>query len=375
MDIYVAKNGGDYHTIKEAVEAVPYEIPSVIHVAAGIYEEKIVCEKKDITIIGESAENTILTFNEGALDIMPDGSKRGTFRTQTLFLAGERAVLKNITIRNTAGDGRIAGQAIALYADSDFVYAEDVTLQARQDTLFCAPLPFSERQKNGFLGPRMLTERKMTSQYYRHCKIVGDVDFIFGGANAVFDSCEIVCKDREHESFEVDVKDEVTAARAQRAEELLSKADDTDKDQIGQTDHFVNGYITAPCGLKTGTGFIFVDCFIHGEKGCQNGSVFLGRPWREEAKAAFIGCTYDKSISSYRFSGWGGITKDEPLTTFAEYEGRVIDNAESKVYDPDYKHNLEKVDMSLKNPWVYELSQEQAATLLKSCEQIKISVQ
>jgi len=343
LEIHVGKTEGDYHTIQEAVDAVPYDTAAVIHIASGIYEEKVFCEKKDITLSGDGSDNTVITWHEGALDIHPDGAKRGTFRTPTLFLGGEKAVIKNLTIKNTAGDGRIAGQALALYADSDKVFAENVVLDAHQDTLFAAPLPFAERQKNGFLGPRMLTPRKMTRQYYKNCCIIGDVDFIFGGADAVFEGCEVINRDREHAIME-------------------DGSDKSDKDQIGKTDTFVNGYVTAPCGLKEGIGFIFVDCFIHGQKGCGKETVFLGRPWREEAKASFINCRYDESISPYRFSGWGGITKDEPETTFAEFGGKVV-------YD-DSKEEL-PVDMSHKNPWVKELSDTQAQELLKKSEEIK----
>ena len=347
LEIFVSKQEADYHTLQEAVDAVPYETEAVIHVAAGIYEEKVFCEKKNITIEGDNADNTVLSFGDGAFDIHPDGTKRGTFRTATLFISGEKTTLRNLTIRNTAGDGRVAGQALALYADSSLVFAENVVLDAHQDTLFCAPLPVSERQKNGFLGPRMLTERKKTSQYYKNCQIIGDVDFIFGGANAVFENCDIVCRDREHAVLEIDEPE-------------------GDKDQIGKTTDYVNGYITAPCGLRDAIGFVFVDCFIHGENGCGKNTVFLGRPWREEAKATFINCRYDDTISPYRFSGWGGVTRDEPDTFFAEYGGRLVDSIGEK--------DVAQVDMSGKNPWVKVLTSNQADDILKDAAEIKNAV-
>ncbi len=342
LEISVGKENGDYKTLQEAVDAVPYEESAVIHIAAGVYEERIFCEKKDITLEGESAENTIITWNDGALDIHPDGNKRGTFRTATLFVGGQKAVLKNLTIRNTAGDGRLVGQALALYADSDRVYAENVVLEGHQDTLFMSPLPVSERQKNGFYGPRMLTARKLTRQYYKNCRIVGDVDFIFGGADVLFEECDIINRDREHA-----LDEDPNAGQ--------------DKDQIGQTKDFVNGYITAPCGSKDNLGMVFVDCFIHGEEGCGQGSVFLGRPWREEAQATFINCRYDSSISPYRFSGWGAVTKDEPDTSFAEYGGVVVDAANVKC----------PVDMSHRNPWVKELSSDEAEKILNLSNELK----
>ena len=47
--ITVAQDGsGDFASISEAVLAVPYDCPAQIRIGAGIYREKLVCEKKDI---------------------------------------------------------------------------------------------------------------------------------------------------------------------------------------------------------------------------------------------------------------------------------------------------------------------------------------
>ncbi len=80
--------------------------------------------------------------------------KTGTFRSATLFLGGGRAVVRNLTVQNNAGDGAKAGQALAVYADASRVLMENVNLYGNQDTLFTAPLPLQEREKNGFRGPR-----------------------------------------------------------------------------------------------------------------------------------------------------------------------------------------------------------------------------
>ena len=68
-------------------------------------------------------------------------SKTGTFRSETLFLGGGRAVVRSLTVQNNAGDGAKAGQALAVYADASRVLMEDVNLYGNQDTLFTAPLP------------------------------------------------------------------------------------------------------------------------------------------------------------------------------------------------------------------------------------------
>lgn len=54
--ITVAQDGsGDFASISEAVLAVPYDCPAQIRIGAGIYREKLVCEKKDIALQGAGA--------------------------------------------------------------------------------------------------------------------------------------------------------------------------------------------------------------------------------------------------------------------------------------------------------------------------------
>jgi pectinesterase len=317
FEIHVRKEGGDYSTITEAIQAVPYNEEAIIYIGKGSFREKLFSEKKNITFIGEGIDSTIIEYADGAFDDFGDGSKYGTFRTYTAFFGGEKSTIKNMTISNTVGDGTEHGQALAVYADADVCIFENVKLTGHQDTLFCAPLPLTERQKNGFMGPRVLAPRKLTRQYYKNCEIYGDVDFIFGGADAVFDDCLIQCNNR-------------------------LKVAEKDNEKGPESDRSVNGYITAASGLSENLGMVFRNCTIRGEKGCERGSVFLGRPWREQAKTVFLNCRMDDTIAPERFSGWGGITKDEPETFYGEY-GTV---------------NLEDgsdIDISKKNKWIREL--------------------
>ncbi len=323
FEIHISKENGDYSTITEAIQAVPYEESAVIYIGEGTYHEKLFCEKSDITFIGAGIDKTIIEYDDGAFDLMEDGSKRGTFRTYTAFFGGKRAVVKNMTIANTVGDGSAHGQALAVYADADECLFENVKLTGHQDTLFCAPLPLTERQKNGFMGPRVLNPRKKTRQLYRNCEIYGDVDFIFGGADAVFEDCLIVCNNRQKNVSSKDSNDG-------------GKADS----------RFINGYITAACGTKDDLGFVFRNCTIKGEEGCAEASIFLGRPWRDEARTVFIDCKMDKSIAPERFSGWGAIDKDQPDTYYGEYGSVSLESGEA-------------IDLSKKNSFVRDITEEE----------------
>jgi len=281
LELYVGPDG-DFSTINEALLAVPYNMKATIYIAEGIYEEKIFCEKKNITLIGAGPDKTVIRWDDYALKAHPDGRKYGTFRSYTAFFAGRVVTVKDLSILNTSGDNKLVGQAIAAYVDTEIANFTNVHFDSYQDTLFCAPLPDKEREVGGFLGPRVHAPRKASFQFYHNCKISGNVDFIFGGGDVLFHECQIISK-----------------AMAQ--------------DEVG--------YISAPSGKKEGAGFVFTKCQFFSEN-CRSGSVYLARPWREEGKATLLNCYLDEHIHE---AGWSSWNPDDSLetnlrTTFIEFE-------------------------------------------------------
>ncbi len=298
---------GDFNSISEAVNAVPYSLEATIYIKKGIYREKLFIEKNNLTLIGEDREETVISWDDGAFDLHSDGRPLGTFRSYTSFLGGERLSVSNLTIENTAGDGETAGQAIAAYVDARQAYFENVSLKGRQDTLFIAPLPQKERLPNGFLGPRQHTPRFSSRQFYKNCYIEGDIDFIFGGGDAFFSECRIFSKDR-------------------------GKA--------------VNGYISAPNTVEGGVGFVFHCCNFDSD--CKNGTVYLARPWRSTARAVFISCNMGEHIHREGFHNWG-IKENEESAFFAEYHSTGLGG-----------NTLGRV------PWSKQLDNLTAETILKN---------
>jgi pectinesterase len=394
MIIRVAKDGGDFNCIQEAVDSIPFDEKAEIFIGPGVFREKLFCQKRDVTLVGDGIDSTIIDFDDCANQIMEDGSKRGTFRSYTAFFGGDRVTVRNMTIMNSAGDGREVGQAVAVYADAQVCLFDSVKLVGHQDTLFCAPLPHSERQKGGFTGPGQGKPRKLTRQYYRNCIIVGDVDFIFGGADAVFDDCEILVNNREgidhrHDGGKALEKDcYCSDAKARAVQNALDEdmkdlvaQKALDKDQINVSERFVNGYVTAACGLSDGLGFVFRNCVVRGIDGCASGSVFLGRPWREQARTVFLDCIMDETVAPERFSGWGGITKDEPEAYYGEFGTRNADDfrssarcgSDSRVSLEDIfakKEDLPLADLSWKNHWVKDINEEIARDISSRADEI-----
>ena len=66
LHLTVAQDGsGDYASVSEAVLAVPYELEAEIVIGPGVYREKLVCEKRCITLRGAGADQTILVWADG----------------------------------------------------------------------------------------------------------------------------------------------------------------------------------------------------------------------------------------------------------------------------------------------------------------------
>lgn len=257
---------GAFHCLQDAIDSIPdsNHIPVTIAISPGIYHEKIALEKPFVTLLGTgtSPEDTVISYDDYGYFKMPDGKKRGTFRSYTLFVHAKDVKLQNLTVENASGDSKTHGQAIALYAECDRFIADSCRLLGHQDTLFTGPLPPKEYEPDGFIGPTQNAPRINGRQYYRNCYICGDIDFIFGSATAYFEGCTL---------------------------ESLRRTE---------------GYVTAastPEGQEY--GYVFSDCrFV--SKDCPSASVYLGRPWRDHARTVLLNCALGGHIHPAGFHDW-----------------------------------------------------------------------
>ena len=296
--LHVSDNPEHFSSIGSALAQIPANntTPVIIEIAPGIYHEKLTLNKPYITLRGmsENSSDTVISYDDYALDLMEDGSKRGTFRTYTLFIDTHDVTLQHLTIENASGDSATHGQAIALYADGDRLMIDSCRLLGHQDTLFTGPLPEKERQPGGFIGPKQFAPRINGRHYYKNCYICGDIDFIFGSATAYFEHCII--------------------------ESLLRTKTSAQSDALSDTSAFplIQGYVTAASTPKGQTyGYVFSDCrFI--SKDCPAGSVYLGRPWRDYAKTILISCELGAHIHPAGFHDWNRENTHETVC-YAEY--------------------------------------------------------
>ena len=158
--IYVSKNNsnGAYKTITEAVNSVPIDNTEriLVSIDPGIYYEKLTIDRPYLTFVGAGTDScdTVITYDDYAFDMMPDGMKRGTFRSYSVFIDAHDITMKNLTVENASGDSATHGQGLALYAEGDRLFFDNIRLLGHQDTLFTGPLPPKEKEPNGFIGPK-----------------------------------------------------------------------------------------------------------------------------------------------------------------------------------------------------------------------------
>lgn len=261
----VAQDGsGDYTTVQAAFDAVPDGFRDdkwVIRVKPGRYYEKIELPKgkSNVVLIGESAVNTVLTYDDYA------GKRRtGTSGSQSVAVDADDFTAVNITFENThlnireiPGENKHS-QGVALRVRGDRCALYNCRLIGNQDTFFGA-------------GTGRI--------YLRDCYVEGNVDFIFGSSVMLFDRCTIYVN--QHES-----------------------------------------YIVAPStkpGMKF--GIVFLDCRITAKEigspdrdGVPFEHFYLGRPWHEEPRAVYIRCEEPASVHP---EGWTVMSAEQKL--FAEY--------------------------------------------------------
>lgn len=173
-DWVVAIDGsGDFTSIQQAIDACKAFPDSrvSIYVKNGTYKEKIVVPScnSHLSIIGESAEGTIITWND-YFDKINRG-RNSTFYTYTLKVEADDFILENIRVENSSGP---VGQAVVLHVEGDQCVFRNCRFLGFQDTIYAAG--------------------RLSRVLFSNCYVEGTTDFIFGQATVWFDHCRIHCK-------------------------------------------------------------------------------------------------------------------------------------------------------------------------------------
>lgn len=267
-DTIVSKSGrpGTVATLGAALGIVrPLARPSRILIERGVYEEKPRLDVADVHLEGEGPLS-VISFGAAAGLPDPTGKKWGTGGSATLTVIAPGVSIARLTIRNsfdyledqiTGASGGAQAVALSLARGSDRVTVRDCAIEGYQDTLYV---------------------QEGCRASFRDCMISGNVDFIFGGATARFDRCEI------------------RSRFAPGAE--------------------VQGFVAAPSTpVDVPVGLVFDRCRLTREKELPDGSVYLGRPWRAGGNmrltgaATYLDCWMDAHI---RRDGWTSMGYRDP---------------------------------------------------------------
>ncbi|XP_052196617.1 probable pectinesterase/pectinesterase inhibitor 51 [Diospyros lotus] len=263
-DVTVCKPSGSggggkcsYRTVQEAVDAAPANLAGrrfVIGIKEGVFEEtvRVPLEKKNLVFWGDGMGKTVIT---GSLNVGQPGIS--TYNTATVGVLGDGFMASGLTIQNTAGPD--AHQAVAFRSDSDLSVIENCEFLGNQDTLYAHSL----------------------RQFYKSCRIEGNVDFIFGNSASIFQECTILVRPRQ-------LKPEKGENNAVTAH--------------GRTDP------------AQSTGFVFQNCLVNGtddymalyNKNPKVHKNFLGRPWKEYSRTVFVECNLEALITPQGWMPWSG---------------------------------------------------------------------
>ncbi|MGD9634800.1 MAG: pectinesterase family protein [Pirellulales bacterium] len=250
--VVAADGSGQFTKVQDAIMSVPNgtaENPVFIRIKPGTYKELIYVqrEKRFFHLVGEDAKTTILTYDLHANLPGADGKPIGTFRTPSVTIDADDFTAENLTCENSAGP---VGQALALRVDGDRAAFRNCRFLGNQDTI-------------------LLNRGR---QYFEHCYIAGTTDFIFGGATAWFESCDIHCLKSSY----------ITAAATPDFQPF---------------------------------GFVFHSCSITAEPGVE---MYLGRPWRDFAAVTFLNCKLPAAIRPAGWHNWD-LPKRESTARYAEF--------------------------------------------------------
>ncbi|XP_008809346.1 probable pectinesterase 8 [Phoenix dactylifera] len=287
----VDRNGCcNFTTVQSAVDAVGNfsQKRTVIWINKGIYYEKVTIPrtKSSITFQGQGLYSTAIAWNDTA------NSAHGTFNSASVSTFGTNFIAKNISFINVApipSPGDVGAQAVAIRVGGD------------QSAFWGC----------GFFGAQDTLHDDRGRHYFKECYIQGSIDFIFGDARSLYESCEMIS-----------IASPVPAGLK-----------------------VINGAVTAH-GRASGdenTGFSFVNCTIGG-----TGRIWLGRAWRPYSRVVFINTFMTDIISPEGWNDFNDPARDQTL------------------FYGEYKCSGPGANQSMRAPYVQKLSDAQALPFLNA---------
>lgn len=258
----VALDGsGDFKTIQEAVNAVRDQSQQVvsIYIKKGIYREKISIPswKCNMRLIGEDKSGTVITNADYSGKTYDNG--------KDAYGKDKFSTYTSYTVLIQGNDVTLENLTIA---NTSGRVGQAVALHVEGDRATIKNCSILGNQDT------LYAATEGSRQYYQNCYIEGTTDFIFGKATAVFENCTLK----------------------------------------SLTDSFITAASTTP---QQKYGFVFINCKLEADAGVKK--VYLGRPWRPNAKTVFINCNMGNHIVPEGWHNWDN-PANEKTVFYAEYK-------------------------------------------------------
>lgn len=286
MNKIIVDKNTKINTIQKGLQLLKENEDNEIFINSGTYFEKIKIKNSSHKLLIKGTKDTIISYNDHALKIHQDGKEFNTFRTYTMMILGDNVTLEDLTIINSSGPGNIYGQAVALSLIGNNIKINNCILKAYQDTIFLGPLPkdLIERYQN-FLPSDELIFPKEHKVEINNTYIEGDVDFVFGSAEAYFNNCTF---------------------------KSLSRS----------------GFVFAPStDINDEIGFVVSNSKFIADNDIPNH--FIARPWRDYGYLKLINCEMSNHIYDEGFDKWNDTNRDKTCR-FIEINTSYKDNHQYK---------------------------------------------
>lgn len=232
-----------FSTLRAALKRIPASNTRriTIGVLPGRYRELVRLTVANITVVGLGTrpDEVVFTYDLSAGTPVSASDPAKTFGTSgsvSFLVSADGFRARNVTFENSwdpdAHPGAAGTQAVAFRVNGSRAVLDRCRFLGHQDTLYA----------------------DQGLHYFTRCWIQGDVDFIFGSGQSVFEDCDIV-----------------SLARAKAAAGGWS------------------GYVAAPSTRSQQPwGYLFLRSRLLAAPGVPAGSVALGRPWRPSSDASAV---------------------------------------------------------------------------------------
>jgi hypothetical protein len=254
-NVIVAANGSaDFCTVQGAVDSVPLNngVNVLVNIRNGSYTEIVDTRtKSNITFRGQSRTGTIVKYTN-------NNNMNGSTHSRMSFKVFSNDIaIENLTLINTTPQGGSQAEALMVDNPSARFILNNAEVDSRQDTI--------------------LANANTSQCYFYNSLVQGNFDYVWGGGNCYFDTCEFR-----------------TIPTANNYNLVATRTDTGTGTGPGGPGHWPGWGVDQ----FTSNGFSFVHCQLTRSSGTVSNITLAGANGTANGQAAFLYCSMDISNSN-----------------------------------------------------------------------------